>query len=102
MGREFPPNTPPDIIWNDGFEEGRRESSVAETVNKTDLAKFIWKARQEIHGRYPDDGLLEKQPPEIQDWVTREAEEILRFIFGVEHFGGPARGDTDPPALRCS
>ena len=53
-------------------------------MDKHDRAKFMWDTRQKIHGHWPDDGPLDKQPQMIQDWVTDEADAVLKFVFGIE------------------
>lgn len=50
---------------------------------KDDLARFMWMTRQRIHGNWPDDGPLDMQPEMVRDWVTQEADAVLRFIFNM-------------------
>lgn len=48
-----------------------------------------WEARRDIHGRYPDEGPWEVQPPQMQEWVRHEYERSLRAAF-PEMFTEPA------------
>ena len=49
------------------------------TLEKVAIA--IWEARQEAHGRWPDDGPLSAQPEEVRDWVMAEARGAIEAML---------------------
>jgi hypothetical protein len=62
------------------------------------VGEAIWKARQEAHGRWPDDGVLAAQPEQVRDWVRAEARAALEALkvpseAMVAKGGPPGRGN---------